>query len=411
MNNYSAFVASISKLLLGSSMAQAITIIATIASARFYSPENFADFGIYIAVIAILLTFFTGRLDLALIQVSSTLDYKKILSTTFVLLLISSILFIIFTTQLYNFNFGNRMAILIFFGLIANGTFQVYSNLFSSQERYGELGLFRTLAALIFAVLSISFAYFNINVAEGLILASLISQASSAFIFILRSGVPLAIPGAREFKSVMAEYRDYWTMDTLSSLLNTIGRQLPLIIFPAIFGSVIAGYYFFSQRIIAAPINLIANSVGNVFRKGATKEYNEKGNFRGIFLFSFFRLLLLATIGTIIVFVFVDDKIVNLIFGDQWIGITNILKMLIVFYAFKFVVSPLTYSLYVVRKLHWNLYGQFFYLSCLFLPITIGWYLDYDANLVIALHVLGACIAYTCYLGLSYYCAKKGSAL
>ena len=411
MSNYSAFIAGISKLMLGSGLAQVLTMIAMIVSARFYTPENFSDFGVYIAVVAIVLTFATGRLDLALIQVGTLLEYKKILSTAFSILFGSSVLFMICMTQLYDFELGDRMVILIFFGLISTGVSQVYSNLFSSQERYGEIGLLRFMAALLFAVLSIGFAYYDIYVSEGLILASLISQSSNALMYIARSRVPLTVPGVGELKSVITEYRDYWTMDSVSALLNTVGRQLPLIIFPTIFGSVIAGYYFFSQRMIAAPVNLVANSVGNVFRKGATKEYDERGNFRELFLFALVRLLLGAIVGTTTVFLVVDENIVKLIFGDQWVGITYILRAVVVFYAFKFVVSPLTYSLYVVRRLHWNLFGQLLYLTCLFMPVAIGWYLGYQANLIISLHVVGACIAYTWYLGMSYYCAVKGSAL
>ena len=411
MSSYSSFVASISKLLLGSGMAQAITIMAMVVSARFYSPENFSNYGVFVATTSILLTFSTGRLDLALIQVSSLLEYQKILSTTMAILFVTALFFFIFTSQIYDFGLGGRTLQLVFFGLIANGVTQIYSNLYSSQERYGEIGLFRIFAALLFAIFSIGFAYFSVCVPEGLILASLASQVFTAFIFIARSRVQLTLLRIKGFMSVMNEYRDYWTMDTISSLLNTIGRQLPLIVFPTMFGPVIAGYYFFSQRIVAAPVNLIANSVGNVFRKGATIEYNDRGDFRSIFIFSFCRLFLIAMIGTISALLVIDENIVDLIFGEQWIGVTDILSMIIVFYAFKFVVSPLTYSLYVVRKLHWNLYGQFFYLACLFLPVVFGWYMGFDAQLIIALHVFGACISYTFYLVASYYCAKKGRGL
>lgn len=407
MSTYSAFIANISKLLLSSSLAHAVTITAMIVTARLYTPENFSDYGVFLATNAILLTFFTGRLDLALIQTSSGFEHKKILSTTVFILFTSSLIFLICTTQLYDFELGGHMLVLIFFGLIANGLSQIYSNLFSSQERYGEIGLLRVFAALLFAIFAIGFFYCGNNASVGLILASLISQSSTALLYIARSGVPLKSPTIKEFKSVIAEYRDYWTLDTLSSMLNTAGRQLPLLVFPAMFGPVVTGYYFFSQRVVAAPVNLIANSVGNVFRKGATNEYTERGNFQEIFLFSLSRLFLVATVGTTIALWAVDENIVKLILGDQWAGITNILRMVIVMYAFKFVVSPLTYSLYVVRRLNWNFYGQLFYLSCLFLPVAIGWYLSWNSYLVITLHVTGACIAYTCYLGVSYHCAKK----
>ena len=409
MSNYAGYLESITKLLLSSGLAQIITIVTTITCARLYSPENFAYFGIYVATISILLTFSTGRLDLALIQVSSLKEYKKILISSITILLTSAAIFFAITQFMYNFNFNQEILLLIFFGLIANGICQIYSNLFSSQQRYLEIGLSRIFAAVLFAIFAISFPFLNIKISLGLILASLFSQAMCAIMLIVLSKVPLSYKFIKYFKSVIIEYKDYWTLDTFSSLLNTFGRQLPLIIFPTLFGPLVAGYYFFCQRIVAAPVNLIANSVGNVFRKDATKEFIENGNFLKIFIFSLTRLFFISIIGVIIVFIVVDENLLIFLFGDEWSGILNILKMVIIFYAFKFVISPLTYSLYIVRKLHWNLYGQFFYLSCLFTPILVGSYLGYSPEYIIGLHVLGACVAYLVYLSMSYYCAIKGS--
>ena len=111
----------------------------------------------------------------------------------------------------------------------------------------------------------------------------------------------------------------------------------------------------------------------------------------------------------ITIFIILDENLIIFLFGNEWSGVISILKMVIIFYAFKFVVSPVTYSLYIVRKLHWNLYGQFFYLFCLFIPILIGSYLGFNSEYIIGFHVLGACIAYLVYLFMSYYCAIKGS--
>ena len=342
---------------------------------------------------------------------STNFEYKNILSTSLIILITSSVFFIIIASQINGLGLDRQIISLVFFGLLAKGIYQIYSNLFSSQQRYSEIGILRIISALLFAFFTIIFAYFEIKVSIGLILASIISHAFSAILFVIRSRISLNIPNTKTFKSVTYEYKDYWTMDTLSSLLNTIGRQLPLIIFPMLFGPIIAGYYFFSQRIVAAPVNLIANSVGNVFRKDATNEFNRNGNFYKIFIFSLSRLFLVGIIGVSISLFFIDENILIFLFGDQWSGITSILKLVIIFYTFKFIVSPLTYSLYIVRKLHWNLYGQFFYLTCLFLPILVGYFYNFSPNFIIGMHVGGACIAYLFYLAISFYCAKKGSTL
>lgn len=411
MNNYSIFISSISKLLLGSGLAQAITIFTTIIIARFYSPINFSEYGVYIATISIFLTFATAKLELALIQVSTYPEYKKILNSAIFVLIASALIFITFTTQIYSLWLKDGALIFIFLGMIAHGLTLIYSNLFSSQERYFEIGLFRIFGALTFAIISISLGYNDIQTTVGLIIAALASQSIMALLYMAFGKVPLTIIPISEIKLILHEYRDYWSLATISSLLNTFARQLPVILFPVIFSPVIAGYYFFSQRIVAAPVNLLANSVGNVFRKSATREYVEFGHFREIFIFTLSRLFLIVLIVSVFIFLVIDENIISFIFGAEWVGVLFILKMMIVFYAFKLVISPLTYSLYVVRKLDWNLYAQIFYLICLLLPIVIGWYFGFDANLIITLHVLGACFAYLHYLLISYYCAKKGRKL
>ena len=407
MSNYTLFIKNISQLLAGSGMAQAITIVATIFIARVYSPENFSDFGIFTASIALMLTIGTGRLDLALIQVDRKKELSNILFSSITILLLSSVSFLFFTIVIYDFGFNLTNIFLIFFGFILTGLTQIYSNLYSSLERYGEIGELRIITAITFGVTAFTLGKIGDFREHGLLFSSCAAHLLCVILFIAKTDIKFSLSTFKTFKSVIIEYKDYWSLDTLSSLMNTLGRQLPLLIFPSLLGSTIAGYYFFSQRIVAAPVNLIANSVGNVFRKRATREYQIEGNFKKIFIFTFFRLLGLCFIGLIFVLIFLDERLVEILFGNQWNGMLNILFLVIIFYSFKFVISPLTYSFYIIRRLHWNLIGQFFYLLMLFLPILIGYKMNLDPVLIILLHVIGACIAYSGYLVASYICASE----
>lgn len=407
MKNASEYLANISKLLFGTASAQALTIATTVFAARLYSPKNFAEYGIYIATISLLLTCATARLELALIQVSSLAEYKKILNTSVLVLLIAALVFIGFTTQVYDFRLTDDLVLLIFLGLIAHGLNLVYSNLLSSQQRYSEIGMLRISGACVFSVCSIGFGYYG-YVEVGLIVASLLSQWVTAIMYVFLGRVPLALIPIADVKSTLLDYQDYWSIATVSSLLNTLGRQLPVIVLPIIFSPVVAGYYFFSQRIIAAPANLIANSVGNVFRKSATNEYVEFGNFQSIFLFTLSRLAFLVIGGVVVTLSLVDEGSISYVFGADWSGMVSVMQMLIVLYAFKLVISPLTYSLYVVRKIHWNLYAQMLYMLCMLGPLGIGWYFGLAPNSTIALHCVGGCVAYCFYLVISYHCAKNG---
>ena len=134
MSNYTLFIKNISQLLAGSGTAQAITIVATIFIARVYSPENFSDFGIFTASIALMLTIGTGRLDLALIQVDRKKELSNILLSSITILLLSSASFLFFTIIIYDFGFNLINIFLIFFGFILTGLTQIYSNLYSPSK-------------------------------------------------------------------------------------------------------------------------------------------------------------------------------------------------------------------------------------------------------------------------------------
>lgn len=407
MYKYKEYLSNIAKLLAGSGLAQIITIAATLVIARLYSPEDFSYFGIYSASIALMLTFATGRLDLALIQVDKKEELTLILSSAIYLLIAFSVIFLI-TSFKFSF-FENNITILFFtfIGLLATGISQIYSNLFSSLQKYSEIGKIRIISAMSFGLLSFVLAYTKESNYISLIVASFMSQIISGIIYMNNCRMFPTIQNLGSLKQVIIEYKDYWSLDTFSSLMNTIGRQMPLLIFPVALGQTFAGYYFFSQRIIAAPVNLIANSVGNVFRKRATIEYQKEGNFKNIFKFTFIRLFFLSLIGSTLAFLILSPSIIKFLFGEQWDGLLEVLLLVIIFYAFKFTVSPLTYSMYIVRKLHWNLIGQFFYLICLFTPIYIGIQLNLEPILIVALHVFGAVTAYLGYLFASYACANE----
>ncbi len=407
MSNYSLFIKNVSQLLASSAMAQLITIFVTIFIARIYTPENFSDFGIFTASIALMLTFGTGRLDLALIQVDKKEELSSILSNAILLLLISSSMLLVFTLFVYDFGLNLISIFFIFFGLILTGLTQIYSNLFSSLERYSEIGKFRIVTSITFGISALILGEIE-NLREyGLLFSTCIAQLLCLIFFIKGTDVKFSIQKYEDFKSTIIEYKDYWSLDTLSSLMNTFGRQLPLLIFPSLLGQTIAGYYFFAQRIVAAPVNLIANSVGNVFRKQATREYQKEGSFKKIFIFTFIRLFIICSLGLFLVLIFLDEDLIIILFGDEWAGMLDILFLVIIFYSFKFIISPLTYSFYILRRLHWNLIGQFFYLFLLFTPIYIGYKMNLDPLLIVAFHVLGAIIAYSGYLIASYICASE----
>ena len=69
--------------------------------------------------------------------------------------------------------------------------------------------------------------------------------------------------------TLVKKYKDIPLFSTLISLLNTISNQLPIFLLTRFFGFASAGLYGLSHRVVAAPMGLIGQSVGEVFYQKA----------------------------------------------------------------------------------------------------------------------------------------------
>ena len=76
-----SFYSDILTLIKGNTIAQTIPIIIAPILARIYNPENFADFGLYMSILAILTVFVTGKYELAIMlpkkDRNALIEYKK----------------------------------------------------------------------------------------------------------------------------------------------------------------------------------------------------------------------------------------------------------------------------------------------------------------------------------------------
>ena len=78
-----------------------------------------------------------------------------------------------------------------------------------------------------------------------------------------------------------------------------------------------AGNYFFVQKILQTPISLISNSILEIFKSEALKEYQKTSGFRRSYKKTLKILLLISVFPSIIGYLYVEPMILYL-FGEQW---------------------------------------------------------------------------------------------
>jgi O-antigen/teichoic acid export membrane protein len=133
--------------------------------------------------------------------------------------------------------------------------------------------------------------------------------------------------------------------------------EMPLILLTVLFGPTIAGLYSLAQRVIAAPLSLLASAIGDVYRQKAAEQYAERRECRSIFLETFRRLLLCAFLPVLPV-IFLGPDLFAFVFGESWRAAGEIAVLLSVLTFFQTLSSPLSSTVLIAGWMRFELFWQ-----------------------------------------------------
>lgn len=214
---------------------------------------------------------------------------------------------------------------------------------------------------------------------------------------------PSIRPGAMfrsEGRAFLRRHDAFWRFSLPSNLLNALVSQLPLLMIGLRYGASSAGLFALTQRVLAAPISLIAASVLEVFKRQSVHDFETLGNCSHSYRYTFKTLVLLALGPSLILFVF-SPSLFAWVFGNEWRVAGEMAQLLAPLYFLNFIASPLSYVFFVVGKQKIDLIWQ----VALFL-MTLGVF-TFPGTLQqsVLRYAIGYSTLYLVYLQLSYHCA------
>jgi O-antigen/teichoic acid export membrane protein len=239
----------------------------------------------------------------------------------------------------------------------------------------------------------------------GLLFGNLTGYIISLF-FIIRSkivnkyfdfkGLPI--------KHVANEYKNFPKFDVPSVLLNVVANQVPLFALGKYFGLGVLGFYSLMYKVLMMPINLLSNTILDVFKQRATEDYNKYGNCQDIYVKTLKKLILLGIIPFSVLGIFAPD-IFAFVFGEKWKVAGEFAQIMTPMFFLNFVVNPLSYTFFIVQKQKLNMIGQFLLLCLTLISIYFGIKFDNEYTIVIAFSISYS-IIYIIYIILSYQFSK-----
>ena len=334
----------------GNVIARVIGIVSLPLITRLYTSDQFGIFTTFISYFTILSSITTLRYFVPVTIAKSEREAGFLIKLCFI---IASIFFVI-SLLIITF-FGNEISFLINkpsihvflfilpFLLLLKGVFDSLRSFVIRKQQFKKLTNVLVVQSVSSTITKVLMGYAGIK-KFGLFLG-LISQHLLGVVFLLLSFRKHLIrffknSSHMDIQSVAARYKKFPLIQTWSSFLLVFSNQLPIIFLAFLFDNSTVGLFGLAIGMVILPINLISQSIGDVFYGkisswGIHKTHEIKLLMKSILI----KISLIAIIPSVVLMFFGED-LFSFAFGEKWLKSGTFASYLIVLVFFRFIVSP-----------------------------------------------------------------------
>ena len=347
----SEFARGVVTLMTGTGLAQALPIALSPVLTRLYTPEEFGVFALYASICAILMVLVTGKYELAIVVPKHDGEAINLVAITAGLSLLTSLallgLVLAFDERivslLNNADIGPWLYVIPLATLIV-GCYHTLNFWANRRTRYKDMAISRVIQSGASGTVQLAGGLFKMGL-SGLVIGQMSGQLLSTAILANSLTADerrlLRRISLKRMRLVARKYIGYPKYITPGQFMSVGAAELPLLMLNVLFGPSVAGFYSLAQRVMAAPLSLVANAIGDVYRQKAAEHYASNGECRDIFLGSIKRLLVFAFFPILPVLLF-GPSLFAFVFGDSWQTAGEIASVLSVLVFFQTISSPLS---------------------------------------------------------------------
>ncbi|MFU2511051.1 lipopolysaccharide biosynthesis protein [Pseudoalteromonas sp. ASV78] len=354
------------KLLGGSAFLALVQFLTMPVISRLFSEEALGNYIFFVSLFSVLAIFFTGRLDLHLLQVK---NYKSLFfggvvlsSVIFSIILIATIFFAS-NVYVYSVLSGWIVSVSSFFYYLSLKKNHLNLVFFS---RLGQGGVFFALVFL---------SYF-INISEQLIWIEIFSRLIVLAIFFIYFVKPSSFDYLRDESAINSdliftiELLNKYKVFFLTALLGALAIHLNVFLFNFYLSAYFVAMYFFVFKTLSMPVSLVSKPISDTLLS-EVNNCKSKGESKNILVLYLKHITIMSV--AVYLYVFVNaDLLFTTLFGSTWqeIGsVGRLLSLVMMFWAF---VTPLSSMLFYCNKQKTGLCITFLDIGIKVLAICLG---------------------------------------
>lgn len=413
----SKFAKNVAVLMTGTAVAQALTIIVAPILSRLYDPSAFGIFALYSSMISVIATIASLRYELAIVLPKKDDEATNLLAISFFITFGLSAL-----TTVFIFFAGDRISTLLGtpelepwlwwvpVGVFATGLFNALNYWSTRRKSFKRLSISQILRSVGVTGTQITGGLLTSG-ATGLIGGQVAGQSIASFTLgwqvwrddknIIKRGIKLP-----ELKRLVKEHYKFPVYSAPQTLLNSVSQNVPPFLLAFYFGSYVVGLYALAVRLLQLPINLISQSVRQVFFQKATEVYNENGNL--------YRLLVNATLGLAgiaflptVLLLLIAPWLFSVVLGEEWYEAGVYAKWLVLWLFFAFANRPANVMTHIFGLQNYLLAYEIVLLVLRTLSLVIGGIYSDVILSIICYSIVGAVLNLLLIISVVLYVGKK----
>lgn len=342
----SEFNKNVATLFIGTTLAQAIPILLAPILTRIYEPAHYGEFSLFFSLTNILGIIAAGRYDMAIIlpKEKHEADHLQILCYVISIFIGICLLIIVifFKNQILHALGSPHFGFWLYFvplNVVLYGFFQTITARFNRDKAFGKMTYAKITQNSVSVILSISLGLGSL-LRNGLIVGHLIGFISAIFLFIRQTSIKAGL-SVLTLRETAIKYNHFLLYNAPTALLNTIASALPIFYISHAASKAEVGFYGLVERVINAPIALIAYAVSQVLLEDVATRYREGRPIRTVLIKLLTNLFFIGVVPFSIIFFFAQD-IFQLAFGPSWKEAGSYASILSVAFFMRFMVSPLS---------------------------------------------------------------------
>lgn len=389
--------ANMLKMFSGSAMSQLSWMLSMMVLTRYYAPEDFALYQMFVTLVGVCTIFSTAKYEMAIIVPRYRWQSMQLLGVCMSLAVIVAIvlqLLVFIGCCFFQIEYPwlyYCLPICILFVSFYNCFYVWYVR----EKSYSFLSLVLIIYPIVNFAIAMWLYFLEIESSHNLIIALIVARLFEVMMFSVyfskNNKVDIRLFSLGSLVGCMRQYKDFPKYMILGSVLNDVSYAIPVYCLNFCYGADIAGYYSITMQAMAAPSALVAKSVGDVFRQGVSVLYNKRSGCMDFFQKNMQLLMKISVVIALITF-FLGPDLYSLVFGEKWRLSGELARHMLPMVCVSLVASPLSNIYVVAGRQDKYLRVQLLYFLSGIITFSLGWYFSFSYVYTILLYSIVMCI-------------------